>query len=98
MVDGKFVGIGRIKSAVFNHHDEDHYGFYFDHDGFGDYYDDRAKSLRKAFLKAPLKFGRISSSYSLRRYIRCRSATKLICEQTMPLRMVLRFWQLEMER
>ncbi len=68
--DGEFIGIGEIKSAVFNHFNEDHYAFYFEHPDldFGDFYDENTKSLRKAFLKAPLKFSRISSRYSPRRF------------------------------
>ena len=35
-----------------------------------DYYDENAKTLRRKFLKAPLKFGRISSRYNLNRRIK----------------------------
>ena len=34
-----------------------------------DYFDDKAKNLRRAFLKAPVKFSRISSRYNLKRRI-----------------------------
>ena len=34
----------------------------------GGYYDAEGKSLRKAFLQAPLKYSRISSGFSLRRF------------------------------
>jgi murein DD-endopeptidase MepM/ murein hydrolase activator NlpD len=33
-----------------------------------DYFDDRGASLRKAFLKAPVEFSRISSRYNLKRF------------------------------
>lgn len=64
------VGMGRIQSAVFNHAGHDYYAFYYHDDstGSGGYYDEHAKSLRKAFLKAPLKFFHITSRYSLHRY------------------------------
>lgn len=69
-VDGEPVGIGRITSAVFNHAGHDYYAFYYHNDSTGTegYYDENAKSLRKAFLKAPLKFYRITSRYSMHRF------------------------------
>ncbi len=67
-VDGKRIGIDEIKSAVFTHFKDDYYAFAFEQDGFVDYFDDQANSLRKAFLKSPLKFGRMSSAYTSNRY------------------------------
>lgn len=69
-VDDEPVGIGRITSAVFNHAGHDYYAFYYKNDSTGTegYYDENAKSLRKAFLKAPLKFYHITSHYSLHRF------------------------------
>ncbi|PCJ77659.1 MAG: peptidase M23 [Flavobacteriales bacterium] len=67
-VEGNPIGIGKIKSADFIHKDEHFYAFHFDQSGIDDYFDENAKSLRKTFLKAPLKFSRISSKYSLRRF------------------------------
>lgn len=68
-VEGDFVGIGRIWAAKFSHQSEDFYAFYFKEAGenFGDYFDENSKTLRKAFLRAPLNFSRISSKYSKRR-------------------------------
>lgn len=68
-VEGEFVGIGRIWAAKFTHQSEDFYAFYFKEEGenFGDYFDEESKTLRKAFLRAPLNFSRISSKYSKRR-------------------------------
>ena len=68
-VEGEFVGIGRIWAAKFTHQSEDFYAFYYKEEGenFGDYFDEESKTLRKAFLRAPLNFSRISSKYSKRR-------------------------------
>ena len=68
MIDGKAVGIGDIKACWFNHSDEDFYAFEFEQDNLMDFYDEEGKSLRKQFLKAPLKFSRISSRFSKNRY------------------------------
>jgi Membrane proteins related to metalloendopeptidases len=64
------VETGAIQSAVFSHNGEKFYAFYFQPDSneIGDYYDENGKSLRKSFLKAPLKFSHITSHYSLRRF------------------------------
>jgi len=64
-----FVGYGNIKAAVFYHGNEDpFYAFAFNEDGKIEYYDQDARSLKNAFLKAPLKFTRISSSYTNKRF------------------------------
>lgn len=67
-VDGESIGIGDIKAAVFRHKDEDYYAFRFQQEGKSDYFDREANSLRKAFLKAPVRYSRITSGYTERRY------------------------------
>ncbi|MCF8367601.1 MAG: peptidoglycan DD-metalloendopeptidase family protein [Bacteroidales bacterium] len=66
-VEGEPIGIGKVHAALFNHADFDYYSFYFVSDSGGDYYDDEANSMRRTFLKAPLKFKRISSRFSYNR-------------------------------
>lgn len=66
-VDNKRIGIGKTLSAVFNHYGNNYYAFYFEQESKGDYFDEKANSLRRAFLKAPLKFKRISSTFSYSR-------------------------------
>ncbi len=56
--------IERIKGAVFTHHGETFYAIPFHQDSVTAFFDDKGESLRKAFLKAPLKFSRISSGFS----------------------------------
>ena len=63
-VDGKFFAIGQIKAAYFNHNGKEFYAIPFSQDSVAQYFDQDGNSLRKAFLKAPLEFGRISSRYS----------------------------------
>jgi murein DD-endopeptidase MepM/ murein hydrolase activator NlpD len=64
----KFIGLGRIRAARFYHQDNFFYAFYFEQNDHGSYFDEHANSLEKAFLKAPIKFSRISSGYSKRRF------------------------------
>lgn len=68
IIDGEAIGVGEVKYAVFNHYGEDYYAFNFEQEAQKDYFDENGHSLRKAFLKAPLKFSRISSRYTLNRY------------------------------
>lgn len=63
-VDSVSIGIGQIYAADFEHYGEANYAFLFDQDERADYFDDKGQSLRKAFLKAPLQFSRISSRFS----------------------------------
>jgi murein DD-endopeptidase MepM/ murein hydrolase activator NlpD len=65
--DTQFVGIGNIIAAYFNHINSDNYAFYFEQDGISDYFDEEGGSMRRAFLKAPLRFSRISSRFSYNR-------------------------------
>ena len=67
-VAGILVGLGRVKAAVFKHKDKNFYAFYFKQDDSGSYYDQNANSMQKAFLKSPIKFARITSRYSKRRF------------------------------
>ncbi len=67
------VGIGNIKAAYFVHKDNPIYAFNFITDStknINDYYDENAKTLRRQFLKSPIKFSRISSRYNLKRRIK----------------------------
>jgi len=67
-VDGEVIGIGKVLSVEFNHFENSFFAFYFDQGGADDYFDEEANSLRKAFLKSPLKFSRLSSRYTMRRF------------------------------
>ncbi len=66
------VGIGEIKASYFEHGGKPFYAFKFVADStlnISDYFDDEANNLRRQFLKMPIKFGRLSSRYNLRRRI-----------------------------
>ncbi|MCT4588861.1 MAG: peptidoglycan DD-metalloendopeptidase family protein [Carboxylicivirga sp.] len=63
-VDSISIGIGKVHSAVFHHRGRDYYAFNYEEDSVAHFFDEEGQSLRKAFLKAPLKFSRISSRFS----------------------------------
>lgn len=68
LVDGKSIGISAIKAAVFEHNGYENYAYFYNQGTSVDYFDEEGKSLRKAFLKYPVQFSRISSRYSGSRY------------------------------
>lgn len=63
-VEGESIGLGNILSARFSSSGKDNFAFRFEQDNRTDYFDEKGQSLRRAFLKAPLKFSRISSHFS----------------------------------
>ncbi len=70
--DSTYAGVHNIKAAYFEHNKEPFYAFEFETDkekGFRDYFSEEAKNLRRAFLKAPVQFSRVSSRYNLKRRI-----------------------------
>jgi len=67
-VYGKSIGIGRIFAAQFVHAKEDFYAFRFTQNNEDSYFNEKGKSLKTAFLKAPLVYNRISSVFSNSRF------------------------------
>lgn len=67
LVEGKSIGNGRILSSTFSKNGQPIRAYYFEHGDEKGYYDDQGNSLRRAFLKSPVKFSRISSGYSTAR-------------------------------
>jgi murein DD-endopeptidase MepM/ murein hydrolase activator NlpD len=63
-IDGKSLGTGRIYGAQFNRTGRSITAIPFIQDGRESFFDVDGNSLRKAFLKAPLQFSRISSHFS----------------------------------
>lgn len=66
-------GLQEIKAAYFEHRGKPLYAFKFTSDSLGKisgYYDEQANNLKRAFLKAPVQFSRISSRYNLNRRIK----------------------------
>ncbi|MGD9342895.1 MAG: peptidoglycan DD-metalloendopeptidase family protein [Desulfuromonadales bacterium] len=67
--EGQPAGYGRVLAAEFTTRGETFQAFlYQDGDRRADYFDAEGQSLRKAFLKAPLSFSRISSGFTMRRF------------------------------
>lgn len=67
-LDGKKLGNGSILAAQFTNQGQTYNAFrYVDDSGRVGYYNEKGVSMRKAFLRAPLDFTRISSNFNPRR-------------------------------
>ncbi len=63
-VDSQSIGISRISGAWFLHNNTEFWAIPFVQNGERSFFDEEGNSLRKAFLKAPLRYSRISSGFS----------------------------------
>ena len=78
--DGETIGIDTVRYAVFSHNGRNLPMVMFNQgDGGNIWWDENGASMRKAFLKAPLKFSRISSGFS---YARKHPVTKKVRPHT----------------
>jgi murein DD-endopeptidase MepM/ murein hydrolase activator NlpD len=70
--DTTYVGAGPIESAYFEHNGTPFYAFRHQPDTISkivEYFDEKGNNLRRAFLRAPVNFAKISSRYNLKRKI-----------------------------
>ncbi len=75
-VGDEAIGIGRVKSILFNHKNRDFYAFGYSVDSVYSFYTEKAKRMQSMFLSAPLKYSRMSSGYNLKRYIKLYGRVK----------------------
>lgn len=66
-VDSTRIGIGRIYASHFYHAHKWQEAYWFESGKIANYFDAEGNSLRKAFLKAPLNYKRISSGFTYAR-------------------------------
>ncbi|MDL2265021.1 M23 family metallopeptidase [Parabacteroides sp. OttesenSCG-928-G21] len=62
--DTTSLGVATIEGVIFNHRGKEFVGIPFTQDSVFEYFDEEGNSLRKAFLKAPLDFVRVTSRFS----------------------------------
>jgi murein DD-endopeptidase MepM/ murein hydrolase activator NlpD len=68
LIDGVIVSVSAIKLAYFEHKGEQFHAIPFEQNGEMNFFDQEGNSLKKAFLRDPLKYTRISSRYNLKRF------------------------------
>ena len=66
--DGEFVQYGDILAARYVGKHKTFSAFLFNDGRFDGYYDETGQPLKKMFLRTPLKFGKMTSRYSIRRF------------------------------
>lgn len=68
MCDGEVLAVDTVRYAVFSNGESDLPMIMFDQkDGGNIWWNDKGESMRKAFLKAPLQYSRVSSGFSYAR-------------------------------
>ncbi len=68
-INGEAARTGRILAAEFINQGRTHRAVYFQTSDFsGDYFSPDGKSMRKAFLRSPIEFSRVSSGFSHSRF------------------------------
>ena len=67
-VDDQSAGVERVKAAHYKTSGNDYFAIWYDKEGLEGYYDELGRPMAKTFLKAPVKYSRISSRYNLRRF------------------------------
>ena len=66
--DGEVIAVDTVRYAVFSHSGQDFPAIMYDQqDGGNLWWNEKGESMRKAFLKAPLNFSRVSSGFSYAR-------------------------------
>ena len=67
--DGKVMDVSKVLYSSFTHNGKEHQLYYFDtgEKGTSKYWNEKGESMKKSFLKAPLKYSRISSGFSYAR-------------------------------
>jgi len=68
VIDGNVISVTDIKLAYFEHMGVPYHAIPFDQNGEINFFDQEGNSLKKAFLRDPLKYTRISSRYNLKRF------------------------------
>ncbi len=66
-IDDKPIAIGKLLGAYY-YNDSPKYAFYFKSNDYKGYYNYTGQATKKAFLRAPVRFSRISSGFSTRRF------------------------------
>lgn len=64
IVDEKAIGSGKIIGAEFNLSDKKYSAFLYKNNNIEKYYNDKGESLEKAFIRNPIDFARVSSTFN----------------------------------
>ncbi len=66
-IDGEAIGVGKLLGAYYENDYGQHYAVRYKSDNYEGYFDLEGRATKRAFLRAPVKFSRISSRYNRNR-------------------------------
>lgn len=67
-IEGRPVDYGEVISAAFKNESGEHFAVFYENDKYAGFYDLEGRPTKSTFLRAPLKYSRISSSFNRRRF------------------------------
>ena len=67
-IDGEQVGVGDVFAAYYKTGQNEYYAIWYAHGDISGYYDLEGRPMKKGFLKAPVKYSRISSYFNMNRF------------------------------
>lgn len=67
-IEGEAVGVGEVYAAYYKTSGNEYHAIWYEHGDIAGYYDLEGRPMKKSFLKAPVKYSRISSYYNLNRF------------------------------
>ncbi len=67
-VDGEKVGVGEVIGASYEDQRGKHYAVYYENENYAGHYDLEGHPTKSQFLRAPVKYSRISSRFSYSRF------------------------------
>jgi len=67
-IDGVAVDYGEVISAAFSNESGEHFAVFYENEQYAGFYDLEGHPTKSTFLRAPLKYSRISSSFNRRRF------------------------------
>ena len=67
-IEGKAVDNGEILAAAYKDQNGENFAVYFENDNYSGFYDLEGQPTKGTFLRAPLKYSRISSRFNPRRF------------------------------
>lgn len=67
-IDGQEVGVGQVKAAHYKTGNTKFQAYWYENENFQGYYDENGRPMKTTFLKAPVKYSRISSKFNMNRF------------------------------
>jgi murein DD-endopeptidase MepM/ murein hydrolase activator NlpD len=68
LVDGEYVGVGELLGAYYKNYSNEYYAINYENEHYTGFYDIEGRPTKRTFLKSPVKYSRVSSGYSGKRF------------------------------